>query len=126
MKYRNELIEISKKYFLDIDNIEGLPIHFNLTNQIISKIKKEPYQIPLHFNGLLYFPVSPLYFMTTDINQIIERLENYITNLKSIIGIVIFSKIVDNNKEKKELNSTQINYDTKIEKVSNKIDNYYI
>ena len=79
MKYRNELIEISKKYFLDIDNIEGLPIHFNLTNQIISKIKKETYQIPLHFNGLLYFPVSPLYFMTTDINQIIERLENYIT-----------------------------------------------
>lgn len=99
IKYKNELIEISKKYFLDIDNIEGLTIHFNLTNQIISKIKKEAYQIPLNFNGLLYFPVSPLYFMTTDINQIIERLENYIINFKSIIGIVIFSKIVDNNKE---------------------------
>lgn len=97
--YKNELIKISKKDFLDIDNIEGLPIDFNLTNQIISKIKKEADQIPIHFNGLLYFPVSPLYFMTTDINQIIERLENYITNFKSIIGIVIFSKIIDNNKE---------------------------
>jgi hypothetical protein len=107
-KYKNELIEISKKDFLDIDNIEGLSIDFNLTNQIISKIKKEANQIPANFNGLLYFPVSPLYFMTTDINQIIERLENYITNFKSIIGIVIFSKIVDNNKE------TQINIEKHI------------
>jgi hypothetical protein len=36
--------------------------------------------------------------MTTDIDQIIERLENYITKFKSIIGIVIFSKIIDNSK----------------------------
>jgi hypothetical protein len=83
---------------LDLNNIEGLPLNFNLTNQIISKIKKEANQIPPNFNGLLYFPVSPLYFMTTDIDQIIERLENYITKFKSIIGIVIFSKIIDNSK----------------------------
>lgn len=99
-QYKNDFIEISKKYFWDIDNIEGLSIDFNLTNQIISKIKKEAYQIPPKFNGLLYFPVSPIYFMTTEINLIIERIENYLINFKSIIGIVIFSKIVDNNKEK--------------------------
>lgn len=98
-KYKNELDKIIEKESLRLNNIDGLPVNFNLTNQIISKIKKEANQIPTGFNGLLYFPVSPLYFITTDIRSIIAYIEEYIAKYKNIIGIVIFSKIVDNNQE---------------------------
>lgn len=98
-KHENELNKIVENENLSLNNIDGLPLNFNLTNQIISKIKKEASQIPSGYNGLIYFPVSPLYFMTTPIEYMIARIEEYLKSFKNILGVVVHSKIVDNNKE---------------------------
>ena len=98
-KYEKELNEIVKKENLRLNNIDGLTLNYNLTNQIINKIKKEADQIPIGFNGLIYFPVSPLYFITTDFKHIIARIEEYLSSYKNILGIVIQTKIIDNKNE---------------------------
>lgn len=71
----------------------GLKYNFDETSRINSRIIKAK-QIPQNYNGLLYFSVSPLYFMTTDMCKAINRLTANIAKYKNLLGIVLYSKIV--------------------------------
>lgn len=79
-------------------HFDGLPHNFDETNRINNKISKAK-QIPENQNGLLYISISPLYFMTTDLLTAIERLEVNIAKYKNLLGIVLFSRIVDSREE---------------------------
>lgn len=79
-------------------HFNGLPQSFDDTNRINNKISKAK-QIPENQNGLLYVSISPLYFMTTDLPISIERIVANIAKHKNLLGIVLFSTIVDSREE---------------------------
>lgn len=101
--YDEDLKLVCEKYALRLNTISGLPLNFNETDRIVNnKIRDKAKQIPQGSNGLIYFPVAPLFFITTDIKDITSRVEEYILSFKNIIGIVIFSKIVANKEQTSE------------------------
>ncbi len=94
----NNFNEICEKNNMRAIHFDGLPIDIDETNRINNKISKAK-QIPENKNGLLYISVSPLYFMITDSSIAIERLEANIAKYKNLLGIILFSKIVDSREE---------------------------
>ncbi len=94
----NNFNEICEKNNIEAIHFDGLPLNFEGNNRISNKISKAK-QIPKNKNGLLYISVSPLYFMTNDLYIAIERLEANIAKHKNLLGIVLFTKIVDSREE---------------------------
>lgn len=97
--YEKELNEICKKNNLRTIHFEGLPIDIDETSRINNKISKAN-QIPKNENGLLFIAISPLYFLITDVSEVIERLESNIGKHKNLLGIILFSEIVADKKSK--------------------------
>jgi hypothetical protein len=82
------------------NDVSGLPLNFDETDRLINnKIRIEAKQIPAESNGLIYFPVSPLFFMTADISDSIIRLQDYIVRFSNLVGIVLYSKVLDSQEE---------------------------
>lgn len=83
------------------NDVTSLPLDFDETDRIINnnKIKDKASQIPQHGNGLIYFPINPLFFMTTDIGNAVIRLKEYIAKFPNLLGIVFYSKILDQREE---------------------------
>jgi hypothetical protein len=79
----------------------GLPLDFDETERIISKLnRKKARQIPLTNNGIIYFPVSPLFFMLTDLQSSVNRLHSYISKFPNLLGIVLGSKSLREESDK--------------------------
>lgn len=75
-------------------HFDSLPHDFDETNRINSRLIKAK-QIPQEYNGLLYISVTPLYFMSSDMQTAIDRLAANITKYQNLIGIVLYTKIVN-------------------------------
>lgn len=88
-----EINEIFKQSNLNINDFQGLSIDINETSRINNKICKAN-QIPENENGLLFISLSPLYFLITNISEVIKRLETNIGKYKNLLGIILFSEIV--------------------------------
>lgn len=93
------LKEFCRENNLRFNTIDGLPVNFDETKKIIRKIDDEVSQIPSNHNGLIYFPVSPIFLMFVNPENIISSVENHIKRFKNILGVVIYSKIIQNDKE---------------------------
>jgi hypothetical protein len=92
----DELDKICEQKGTRRNDVSGLPINFDETERLVNnKIGNEAKQIPLESNGILYFPVNPLFFKVTDLAKSIIRLQNYILKFPNILGIVLYSKILD-------------------------------
>lgn len=100
-QHENELKELCEKYNLRLNTIDGLPINLDVTKKIIRKIGEKARQLPAESNGLIYIPITPLYFMLVDTEDIIKTITKHLSNSRfnKILGIVIYSKIVNNDKE---------------------------
>lgn len=96
------LKEFCEEQNLRLNTIAGLPLNIDETSKIIRKIDEEVKQIPADHNGLIYFPVTPIYLMFINPTDIINRIENHIKRFKNILGVVIYSKIVDSQEESVE------------------------
>ena len=97
--YEKEFDEICKKNNLRTIHFDGLPIDIDETSRINNKISKAN-QIPKNENGLIFIAISPLYFLMTDVSEVIERLESNIGKHKNLLGIILFSEIVADKKSK--------------------------
>ena len=94
------LYEICEQNGTEINEISGLPQNYDETYRIINKIEsKKAEQIPIGGNGILYFPTNPLYFLATDIDEAIIRFQDCISSFTNLIGIVLYSKVLDNKDE---------------------------
>jgi len=93
--------EVCKRNSIQSVSFKGLPINEDETSRICNKIKKAS-QIPEGENGLLFIALSPIYFINTDINAAITRLEANIAKYKNLLGIILFSKIVAHKKATKK------------------------
>ncbi|WP_162128012.1 hypothetical protein [Flavobacterium phycosphaerae] len=87
----NEICKLNKIRPIHFDS---LPHDFDETSRINSRLNKAK-QIPQEYNGLLYISVTPLYFMLFDMQTAIDRLAANITKYQNLIGIVLYTKIVN-------------------------------
>jgi hypothetical protein len=95
----DKLKTICKMNGTQLNYISGLNLKFDETDRLIkNKIKVEARQIPLENNGLIYFHVNPTFFITTDFENLIARIQDYIKKFTNILGIVIYTKSL-NQKE---------------------------
>lgn len=90
--------EICKHNNIRSIHFDSLRHNFDETSRINSRLIKAK-QIPKNYNGLLYFSVSPLYFMSTDLRSVIDRLAANITKYQNLLGIVLYSKIVGTSED---------------------------
>ena len=75
-------------------DLEGLPLNFDESSRISrNKIQREAKQIPAGFPGIIYIPISPLYFWVADLNMAIALFEGPLAVTKNILGIVLYSYI---------------------------------
>ncbi len=97
----NELDKIAEQNGTTRNNVTGMPLNFDETDRLINnkKIKHEAEQIPTDSNGIIYFPVTPLFFITTDLANAVIRLEEYIAKFQNLLGIVLYSKILNPREE---------------------------
>lgn len=95
-----ELDKICEQNGTRRNDITGLPLNFDETERVISKLSsKKGKQIPQDSNGIIYFPVTPLFFMSTDLTGSVSRLEDYITKFTNILGIVLYSEALHSQAE---------------------------
>lgn len=95
-KELNEFFLLSN---LNINDFQGLSVDIDETSRINNKICKAN-QIPENENGLLFISISPLYFLITNISEVIKRLETNIGKYKNLLGIILFSEIVADKESK--------------------------
>lgn len=95
----NDFNEVCNRNNIRPIHFEGLPINLDETSRINNKISKA-YQIPEEKNGILFIAISPLYFLTTELSEAIERLESNIAKHKNLLGIILFSEIVATKESK--------------------------
>ena len=81
---------------LRANHLEGLELNFDEASRLISsKIGLKAKQIPTGSNGLLYFPVSPLFFIGSSIIKAKEKINSYLTRFPNVMGVVMASKILN-------------------------------
>lgn len=80
-----------------IETLESLGLDYaKYTYRITSnKIKKEIQQIPKNETGLIILKIEPIYLLTVNINEAINKIKKKIENYPNLIGLFIISNIVD-------------------------------
>jgi len=79
------------------NDISSLPVSFNETERIISKLSNKKGQIYSESNGIIYLKMNPMFFLTLDIENFVKRLQGNIAQYSNLLGIVLYSKILDSN-----------------------------
>ncbi|MEY4877578.1 MAG: hypothetical protein RL708_2728 [Bacteroidota bacterium] len=97
----DELDKIAEQNGTQRNNVTGMPLNFDETDRLIKngKIKHEAAQIPKDSNGIIYFPMNPMYFIATDKREAILRLQEYVLQFQNLIGVVFYSSILNQQKE---------------------------
>lgn len=98
----NELDKICKLNGTRRNDVRGLDLNFDETDRLISnKIKRKVKQIPFNSNGIIYFPVTPMFFMFSHLEDSVSRIAEYISRFSHLIGIVLYSVGAINPQEEK-------------------------
>lgn len=71
----------------------GLPVDFNDIPRLIdnNKIARKAKQIPVNQTGLLYFPLQTMFTLVTNPADFIQEIGPYLSRLKNILGVVLYS-----------------------------------
>lgn len=78
-----------------LGQITGQHLNFNETSRIIGKVRKEIKQIPPNYPGIVYIPVTPMYFLSGmfDFDKNMDALKAGISEYSNLIGICIYSHL---------------------------------
>jgi hypothetical protein len=92
---------VEERPFTRVNHLHGIPLDFNETKRLISKIGKEAEQIPQEFAGLIYVPLTPLYyeFARIELESIETELKAELRKHTNIVGICLISHIIASEKE---------------------------
>jgi hypothetical protein len=77
-----------------IGQIRGLALDFDETPRIIQKILKEAPQIPPDYPGIIYIPLTPLYFMYCfDLTSATDKIRQTLSKYLNILGVCLYSHL---------------------------------
>lgn len=79
----------------------GLPVDFQDIPRIVDRgrIKLKAQQIPVTESGLLYFPSQAMFFMFTDIQQLIDAVLPVLAKEKHIFGVIFYAETIGSMKK---------------------------
>lgn len=90
----------------------GVPVDFQDIPRIVDRgrIKLKAQQIPVTESGLLYFPSQAMFFMVTDIQQLIDAVLPALAKEKHIFGVVFYAETIMSIKEDVYIDSKDFLY----------------